>query len=120
MSGKKTELEELREAVGAASGLLKALANEDRLLILCHLAQGEKNVSELQDLLDVRQPTLSQQLARLRFDRLVETRRDGKAIFYSLASTEAGRVIELLHGMYCQPSTESATKRIKSKRTAAG
>ena len=92
------------ESAAKASRLLKALANQDRLLILCNLADGEKCVSDLEQLLGIRQPTLSQQLARLRADELVRTRRDGKVIHYSLASSEAGRVIELLYELYCEPA----------------
>ena len=94
-------LTEMQEGVEAASRLLKSLANQDRLMILCHLAESECNVSELEALLQIRQPTLSQQLARLRADHLVETRREGKEIFYRLASTEAGAVINLLHELFC-------------------
>src|SRR5665647_2036663 len=72
-----------------ASDFLKALAHESRLMILCILAEGEKSVSELEAILDLRQPTVSQQLARLRADGLVSTRRDGKAVYYNLASQEA-------------------------------
>src|SRR5215471_181555 len=85
-----------------ASDFLKALAHESRLLILCILAQGEKSVSELEDLLNLRQPTVSQQLARLRADRLVSTRRDGKAIYYRLASDEARVVIGAIYDVFCR------------------
>ena len=98
-----------------ASRLLKVLANQDRLMILCTLAQGEKNVSELEDTLHIRQPTLSQQLARLRADDLVTTRREGKAIYYSLASNEAGRIIEVLYELYCATDTPAAAKMAPSK-----
>ena len=74
------------------------MANENRLLILYHLADGEKSVTELELLLGIRQPTLSQQLARLRADSLVATRRAAKLIYYSLASDDAHRVIQLLEG----------------------
>ncbi len=84
-----------------ASALLKVLANPDRLVILCQLAEGEKTVTELGAMLKLRQPTLSQQLARLRADELVQTRRAGKHIYYSLASPEATRVIELLYELFC-------------------
>jgi ArsR family transcriptional regulator len=94
----------MRDSSGQASRLLKALSNQDRLMILCILADGEKCVSELERLLGIRQPTLSQQLARLRADDLVSTRRDGKVVHYSLASSEAGRLIELLYQMYCAPA----------------
>ena len=95
---------DLTASAHRASALLKALANPDRLVILCYLAEGERTVTELGALLDLRQPTLSQQLARLRADDLVQTRRDGKNIYYSLASPEATRVIELLYELYCAPA----------------
>jgi len=79
-----------------ASKFLKSLANDNRLVIVCALANGERNVSQLEELLGIRQPTLSQQLARLRSDGIVSTRRESKQIFYSLASKEAERVISLL------------------------
>jgi DNA-binding transcriptional ArsR family regulator len=94
----------MRDSSEQASKLLKALSNQDRLMILCILADGEKCVSELEGILAIRQPTLSQQLARLRADQLVSTRRDGKVVHYRLASSEAGRVIELLYQMYCAPA----------------
>ena len=90
-----------------ASGFLKGLANENRLMILCSLAEGQKNVSELEAMLNVRQPTLSQQLARLRSDNLVSTRRDAKAIYYSLASEEARQIIRLMFQLFCS-KTEAA------------
>ena len=90
-----------------ASGFLKGLANENRLMILCSLAEGEKNVSELEAMLNVRQPTLSQQLARLRSDNLVSTLRDAKAIYYSLASEEARQIIRLMFQLFCS-KTEAA------------
>lgn len=85
-----------------ASNFLKALAHESRLLILCILAEGEKSVGELEDLLNLRQPTVSQQLARLRADGLVSTRRDGKAIYYKLASEEARVVIGAVYNVFCR------------------
>ena len=85
-----------------ASDFLKALAHESRLMILCILAEGEKSVSELEDLLSLRQPTVSQQLTRLRSDGLVTTRRDGKAIYYRLASDEARLVIGAIYDVFCR------------------
>ena len=76
------DIQQLRANADAAGQLLKALANPDRLLLLCQLSQGERNVSELEALLGIQQPTLSQQLAVLRREGLVDTRRDGKQIFY--------------------------------------
>lgn len=84
-----------------ASDLMKALSNPVRLSILCQLAEGERSVSELEGLLELRQPALSQQLARLRGDDLVETRRDGKMIRYRLASDAARRLIDVLYDLFC-------------------
>ena len=84
----------------SASNFLKALSNENRLLMLCLLAEGEKSVGELEALLGLRQPAVSQQLARLRADDLVSYRRKGKAIYYALASEPAARVMTLLHEIY--------------------
>ena len=85
-----------------ASKFLKGLANKNRLVVLCALAEGEKNVSELEKILGIRQPTLSQQLARLRVDNLVRTRRESKQIFYSIASDEAELLLGLLFKLFCK------------------
>lgn len=91
----------------AASNFLKALAHEGRLMILCHLSSGEKSVTELENLLESRQAAVSQQLARLRLEGLVSSRRDGKAIFYSLADPKVERAIGLVYDMFCKkPGTE--------------
>jgi DNA-binding transcriptional ArsR family regulator len=86
-----------------ASEFLKALSHEVRLLILCFLYEGEKSVSEIEKMLKLRQPAVSQQLARLRADGLVDTRRNGKNIYYSLARTEVRDVIGALHDAFCRP-----------------
>src|SRR5215475_10231714 len=96
------ELDRMVDKAKRASDFLKALAHESRLMILCILAEGEKSVSELKDLLSLRQPTVSQQLARLRADGLVSTRRDGKAIYYRLASDEARIVIGVIYDVFCR------------------
>ena len=82
------DLAELLKQAQKASELLKALSHETRLLILCLLSEGEKSVSELEETLSMPQAAVSQQLARLRFDRAVSTRRDGRVIYYSIASSE--------------------------------
>src|SRR5439155_12695064 len=89
-----------------AAGFLKALAHEGRLMILCLLCEGEKSVTELEHLLALRQPTVSQQLARLRTDGLVATRRDGKAIYYRLASEQTRVVIEAVRETFCRGREE--------------
>lgn len=99
--GQAPDIAELQEAAGQASGLLKVLANPDRLLLLCQMTQGEFAVSELEALTGVRQPTLSQQLTVLRQENMVTTRRDGKQIFYSIASEEALAIMTLLYELYC-------------------
>lgn len=94
-------MDHLEEQVLKAADFLKALANPNRLMILCFLRDGEFSVGELEDKLDLRQPTLSQQLARLREDNLVDTRRDGKQIYYSLSNENVRRTIALLDDMFC-------------------
>ena len=116
MSAKKKLVGEMEDAASQAAGLLKSLANQDRLLILCHLTDGEKKVGELQELLGLRQPTISQQLSRLRFEHLVESRRNGKAIYYRLCSDEAARVIELLYELYCAPKNRRRRSPAKKSR----
>nr|WP_319774253.1 metalloregulator ArsR/SmtB family transcription factor [Breoghania sp.] len=92
----------MQDKAGQASAYLKALAHESRLMILCLLCEGEKSVTELESLLSLRQPTVSQQLARLRADNLVATRRDGKTIYYSLADENVLRILSTLHDMFCR------------------
>lgn len=87
-----------------AADFLKALAHESRLMILCILADGEKSVSELEQFLELRQPTVSQQLARLRADGLVATRREGKTIYYALASDEARIIVGAVYEVFCKKS----------------
>jgi DNA-binding transcriptional ArsR family regulator len=96
------ELQRMVDNAKRAADFLKALAHESRLVILCILAEGEKSVSELEHELNLRQPTVSQQLARLRADGLVSTRRDGKVIYYSLASDEARTIIGAIYDVFCR------------------
>ncbi len=95
--------ERMRQHADSASNLLKALANEKRLMILCLLAEHERPVHELNALLDLSQSALSQHLAILREENLVLTRREAQSIFYSLAPGPACEVIHTLHGIYCGP-----------------
>ena len=94
--------EEMMTQAQAASNFLKALAHEGRLMILCHLSSGEKSVTELENLLESRQAAVSQQLARLRLEGLVSSRRDGKAIYYSLSDPKVERMIGLVYDMFCK------------------
>src|SRR5215510_1637816 len=85
-----------------ASLFLKAMAHPNRLMILCILCEGEKSVTELEHLLALRQPTVSQQLARLRTDGLVSARRDGKTIYYSLASDDVRVILDAVKRVFCR------------------
>ncbi|MFY9348487.1 MAG: metalloregulator ArsR/SmtB family transcription factor [Orrella sp.] len=96
----------LRASAGKACSLLKTMANEDRLMLLCHLIDAELNVGELENLTEIRQPTLSQQLGVLRDEGLVATRREGKFIFYTLASPAVVKVMQTLHDLYCSPDKQ--------------
>ena len=91
----------MAKAAQKASDLMKTLGHKDRLMVLCHLTSGEKSVGELAGLLDIPQSPLSQHLARMRKESLVSTRRDAQTIYYSLASGEASRFVELMHELYC-------------------
>ena len=101
----KLDMQAMQSAAANASRLLKALANPDRLLLLCQLTQGEHCVSEMETLVGVLQPTLSQQLGVLRQEGLVTTRREGKQIFYNIASEDALAVMQVLYQRFCAPST---------------
>lgn len=92
---------EMTQRATEAAALLKALAHEGRMMILCHLSAGEKTVTELEHLLDQRQAAVSQQLARLRAEGLVTCRRDGKARLYSVADPRAAQVVDLMYRLFC-------------------
>jgi ArsR family transcriptional regulator len=96
----------LRAAAGEAVVALKVLGNPERLLLLCQMSQGEISVGELEERLDIHQPTLSQQLGVLRREGMVATRREGKKVFYSVAD---GRLLEVLHTLYSLYCPKEAT-----------
>ncbi|MEO8386306.1 MAG: metalloregulator ArsR/SmtB family transcription factor [Betaproteobacteria bacterium] len=95
------DLEHMRSSASRTCAMLKTLANPDRLLLLCQISQSECCVSDLEEALDIHQPTLSQQLGVLREEGLVSTRRDGKRIYYSVASAEAMAVMQVLYEQFC-------------------
>ncbi len=95
----------MQESASQAAAFLKTLAHEGRLMILCHLGAGEKSVGQLEKLLDIRQAAVSQMLARLREEGLVTTRRDGKAIYYSLSDGNTAQMIGLLYTLFCKPQS---------------
>ena len=110
-SGSADDMKKMMSSAQSACDFMKAVANENRLLLLCLLSQGEKSVTELENTLQLRQPTVSQQLARLRADNLVSARRDGKTIYYSLASEEALQLIGLLYNLFCAPQAGAADSK---------
>jgi len=101
----------LLENAGRAGKFLKSISNPSRLMILCILSEGEKTVTELEQMLRLRQPTLSQQLARLREEELVTNRREGKSVYYRLANNDALKIVDLVHDHFCGADQEPATPR---------
>lgn len=97
----EAEMAEMMANATRATDFLKALAHEGRLMILCHLTLGERSVTELERLLSQRQAAVSQQLARLRLEGLVESRRDGKVIYYRLADRRAREMLDVIHRLFC-------------------
>ncbi len=95
------DLDEMMESAKEATDFLKALAHEGRLIILCRLADKECSVAELEEMLSARQAAVSQQLARLRLEGLVSTRREGKTIYYSLSDKRVRRIINLIYELFC-------------------
>ena len=100
------ELSELHDMAAHAVELLKAMANEWRLMILCQLSEGEKTVSELQEILGLSQSALSQHLAVLRREKIVKSRKHAQSVTYSLAGDDAPRVMETLHEVFCETQGE--------------
>ena len=99
---KPLDTDAMLENARKASDFLKALSHEARLAILCLLIDGEKSVSEVEELLDLRQAAVSQQLARLRADNLVKMRRDGQSVYYSIARPEVLEVMSALYRSFCR------------------
>ena len=100
----------MRDSAAEVVRLLKALGNEDRLMLLCELSRGERCVTELEQALDIRQPTLSQQLGVLREEGLVTGRRDGKRVYYAVTDPDALHLLGTLYRRFCPggpaPGTE--------------
>ena len=95
------KIHSMQESADHLVGVLKSVANTDRLLILCHIAKQELNVSEIEAMTEIKQPTLSQQLMMLRKSNVVQTRRDGKQIFYSIKDHKLVEILNNLHDLYC-------------------
>ncbi|MEQ8899430.1 MAG: metalloregulator ArsR/SmtB family transcription factor [Roseovarius sp.] len=98
----QAELDRIAQNATDAAAFLKAISHEGRLMILCHLATGEKSVTELERLLSARQAAVSQQLSRLRSEGLVAPRREGKTIYYRLTDARAIRILDTVHDLFCR------------------
>ncbi|WP_041794736.1 ArsR/SmtB family transcription factor [Pararhodospirillum photometricum] len=110
------DIEHFRSNARRGSALLKAMCNEHRLLILCQLLRGEMSVGKLEGIIGLSQSALSQHLARLRRDELVQTRREAQTIYYSLRGPEARAVLQALHDLYCGDGTRAALIDSKTGR----
>lgn len=117
--GSSADFALMAEKAREASDFLKALSHESRLLLLCALSEGECSVGELENILGERQSTVSQQLARLRLDRLVSTRRDGKTIYYSLADENVRAILDALRKAFCDPGEGGAPRARAASRPKA-
>jgi DNA-binding transcriptional ArsR family regulator len=104
------DIDQMMQNAHRASHFLKALSHETRLVLLCLLAEGERSVTDLENILELRQPAVSQQLARLRLDGLVSTRRDGKVIYYSIANEDIRRAIMLVYEVFCKDGVAAGKK----------
>ena len=97
-------LDQLKAKAPEAAAFLRHLANPSRLILLCHIAQGERSVTEIQRDLGFKQPALSQQLADLRRSGLVQTRRESRTIYYSIKDGRAAAVMAMLQEIFCRPA----------------
>ena len=97
-----SDMDKMAENATKAANFLKAISHEGRLMILCYLASGEKSVTDLEELLSVRQAAVSQQLSRLRLEGLVAPRREGKIIYYSLSDNRSKQIIEVVYDLFCR------------------
>ena len=109
-----TDLDLMIDRAKQASDFLKALSHESRLMILCILSEGEKSVTDLEQLLSMRQSAVSQQLARLRLDGLVETKRDGKTIYYSLANDDVRTILKGVYDVFCKKPKRGPRSKLRS------
>jgi len=109
----KIMADDMQSAAGAAEEMLKALANRHRLMILCQILESPRTVGDLAVALGLRVPAVSQHLAVLRRDKLVTARRDGQAIWYSVASSPARRLVETLYDIYCSPKAPRSRSPVK-------
>lgn len=116
--GREMDPADMEANAAAACTLLKSMANESRLMILCQLATGEKSVGDLLDTVPLSQSAMSQHLALLRRERLVRTRRAAQTIYYSLVSEEVMAVMTTLYGLYCSKESSREPRRLRKREFA--
>jgi DNA-binding transcriptional ArsR family regulator len=102
------KIEVMQATAERVSELMKVLANKHRLLVLCQLVEGEKSVGELAQLLEIREPAMSQQLSVLRREGFVRPRREAQTIYYGLARDDVRQLMEFLYAAYCGPAAAHA------------
>ncbi len=100
------DLDHMAQSADRASALMKTLGHADRLMILCHLSDGEKSVGQIARLLEISQSPVSQHLSRMRKEGIVTTRREAQTIYYSIKSGEASKIVELLYELFCAPTNQ--------------
>ena len=110
-------LDKLKIKAPEVAEFLRLFANGNRLILLCHIAQKERSVTDIQNDLGIKQPGLSQQLAELRQSGLVKTRRDSRLIYYSIADEKARAVMDLLYGLFCDPEKQDTTRALFAPAT---
>ena len=103
VTASQLDFSQMQDNAGKACGLLKAMANEARLMVLCQLIEGERSVTELQEAVGLSQSAMSQHLAVLREQDIVSTRRDGQSVFYRISNSQATAIMETLHREFCEP-----------------
>ena len=116
MAAKTPDPTKMRNAAGEVVRMLRTLGNQDRLMLLCELARGERCVGELEENLAIRQPTLSQQLGVLRSEGLVAGRREGKHIYYTVADPQALRLLRSIEKLFCGPTATPSRSPLPNTR----
>ena len=95
------DLDKMKQSAKTATDMLKLLGHPDRLMVLCQLKAGEQSVGELSKSLGIKQSPLSQHLARMRYEGVVESRRDAQTVYYSISGTKVTKIVGVLYDLYC-------------------
>ena len=120
MIGAQVSLEAMQEKAAEAADFMRLFSTPSRLMLLCHIAQKERSVGEIQEDLDFKQPALSQQLGELRQAGVVQTRRESRQIYYSIADDRVAAVMEMLMRVFCNVGDNQTSPRIEARTSPAG